>query len=237
MANAKATWLSNEAKKAMALVDQIKKSSGRKAIHDFRVCIKKIRAVVSSADQSADFKNHYPALNKIFKKTGRLRDLQIIHSRLAALPSWLHAPVANQLIRAQQGKRKQLILNWLQHSEQAQQVKKELQDIIDLKDQQKKTRRQHAALSPNESEWHEIRKQIKTEMYQQDAHARPAAPETKMHRQLDEMQQALGNWHDWMITRQWLEEQRKRIPAGEFWLLHQQSSAAMHKAADLCRTE
>ena len=237
MANAKATWLSREAKKAKVLVDQIKGSSRRKAIHDFRVCIKKIRAVVSNADQPDDFKKHYPALTKIFRKTGRLRDLQIIHSRLATLPSWLHAPVANQLIRAQHKDRKNAILDWLQHTEQAEGVMIELQEIIDFKNHGKKAIRKHAALTQNESEWHEVRKQIKTEMYQQDANARPMAPETRMHRQLDEMQKALGNWHDWEITRKWLETQKPLLPAGEFWLLYQQSSAALHKAADLCRTE
>jgi CHAD domain-containing protein len=63
------------------------------------------------------------------------------------------------------------------------------------------------------------------------------APETSKHKQLDEMQKALGHWHDWAITRQWLQEQKELLPDGEFWLLYQQSSAALHKAADLCRTE
>jgi CHAD domain-containing protein len=237
MANAKATWLSKEAKKAKVLANQIKRFSRRKAIHDFRVCIKKIRAIVSNTEQPDDFKKHYPTLTKIFRKTGRLRDLQIIHSRLASLPSWLHAPVANRLIRDHQGKRKKAILEWLQQTERTEQMMNELQTIINLKNNRKKARKKHVALTQNESEWHEVRKQIKTEMYQQDANARPMAPVTRMHKQLDEMQKALGNWHDWVITREWLEEQKPWLPDGEFWLLYQQSSAALHKAADLCRTE
>jgi CHAD domain-containing protein len=237
MANAKATWLSKEAKKAKVLANQIKRFSRRKAIHDFRVCIKKIRAVVSNIDQPDDFKQFYPALTKLFRKTGMLRDLQIIHSRMATLPSWFHSPVANRLIRAQQKERRNAILNWLQHAEKAEKLMKELQDIIDFKNHAKKAIRKHSILTQNESEWHEVRKQIKTEMYQQDANAKPLAAETKIHKQLDEMQKALGNWHDWEITRKWVETQKPLLPAGEFWLLYQQSSAALQKAANLCRTE
>jgi hypothetical protein len=34
-----------------------------------------------------------------------------------------------------------------------------------------------------------------------------------------------------------VETQKPLLPAGEFWLLYQQSSAALQKAANLCRTE
>lgn len=225
------TWIMTETARLEALLNQLTVRLKRSAVHDFRVTVKKLKAVLTATLSQHEYEGALPHLVQLNQWLGRYRDLQVIGTLLSSLPAWAAAPEARSLWQEKLAARKKKLRQSLSHPESLKAIMDEIRFIQNIPLPALHAR--HMASQPPQQEtvWHDTRKAVKDQLYRNEAsHSRGAAfREEQVH--LYKVQHLIGHWHDWQIACLWIRKHRHQLPAGAYWPLLQQADMQLRRAA------
>ncbi len=197
-------------------IKSYEKNENSKYLHQIRVNIKKIKAILLFAGYVFDKKYQINKIKKLFHKAGEIRELQINIRLLKTLPN---KPIENITILEKRNKiiEKKFIeniskyINRLKNYHTKIQLPTKLLNQKDIKNYFKKQleKASKEILSRDRLKMHQLRKRFKKIMYLYNA-----LPE-KYHKTfelnidyIDELQNETGKWHDTFSTIKFLSGQR-----------------------------
>jgi CHAD domain-containing protein len=217
MTKAMERWWLIQQELAKELAGKLVPQASDKVIHDFRVCVKKLRALAYPNEINNRFKKQCPHLKQCYRLTGHLRNVQMMQQKLACLGAWQINGFAEKQLNQLHQQHKKKLQHWLNKK----QVHALLQEINTLHPDQ------HVEISANmavpepgllPSLWHQCRKQCKKLLYQGQA-----TNNSKNRKSLQLLQEVIGEWHDWECCMQWLRHQKGGKLDATLYLLLQQS--------------
>ena len=216
MSKAVLPWWDKQKIKAIALAARMREESSDTCIHDFRVVIKKMRALAFAGPQGKEQKKLFPNLKQVYTLSGNLRNAQVLQQKLALLPAWHNKiGIAKKLDSAIEKKRKAL-QKWLTVKHLGL-LKQELVTMVPVLIEVNKARGKVITPGPAVGQWHECRKLTKKLLYQLQALGRSGEWQV-----LQWLQEALGEWHDWQVCESLLREHKPSRPRADYFLLLQQ---------------
>ena len=192
-------------------IRHFRKKPGEKALHDLRVVLKKIEALRALTVAVAGFDvslPRYKKWRKFFRKTGRIRDQQVMGAWLQenGYSAWAHAicPPADlerQMDAFRKQSRKYRLLVRKQTRKMAAKVKLLRRGEMETALQCRYQTLWVALVSASKSKdnWHQLRRDIKQSLFLHSLFPdtwNKAHPSWHPFKQLDLLQISLGNWHD-----------------------------------------
>ena len=207
-------------------------------LHEFRVELKKMRAVIFQMEQLAGNKKVRKAhreIRHIFHKAGHIRELQLESA-------WLHRHRKFNLLRLMEYDKDIKKADRSFHREVPEmihsfkKVKQRLEKIFPGVTQQKSdlyiTAKWQETLKAvlaveTESGWHETRKTIKQLLYARNWIPEAivlSAPVNRIFLQLDNLQSLIGQWHDLILLEKKLLSLKKKLK-GHAMLIREQQLA------------
>jgi CHAD domain-containing protein len=214
-------YIRKQQKDAVHQLEHFVQSSEAEAIHQLRVCMKKLRAVyrfLSVVHPSKKLtKSYKKKFRLLFAAAGAIREKQLMKQRLTHLNADVLIATSSSFTDADEGM-EQFKVHAAHHEEfissfthrlleLADKVKEDdlLRYCITLREQLF----QNMKLSAQDN-WHELRKQIKQLLY--SYHWMLPLQQIKLIRvqqmqALNRLQEAIGNWHDLIDFKQWLDEE------------------------------
>ncbi len=199
-----------QAKAAMRELEKYFHDPQVETLHQFRVEIKKIRAVLFHLEEMPEgksFKKIHQGVKKIFRKAGEIRELQLeiawlekhrkfnllrlmqYESKLRKLDKYFHRKIPFMLDTFKKVyKKTEHRLSMLTQQQTDQYISKKWQAVL------------HPLLSNiGEIHWHETRKGVKQLVYARHWISADTILQKKVisiFLSLDKLQNAIGNWHD-----------------------------------------
>jgi CHAD domain-containing protein len=227
-------WLNERRKSAYALLKASGKRSSQNKVYELRQDLKKIMAVYAwkKTRHDAEFEEAFPALQKLFKLAGKIRNADIVTKKVSTLPVAIHnGRVLGPLKKLD----KKQNIKW-KHFASDKAFAKSVDKELDLWFEFCNTHRTRPAkdrsaqlngLPCEKRNWHEYRKKIKRWIYGKEAHvaATNALSPAKM-LALSKLQQVIGDWHDWQDVLTMVEKLKKQLKAADYYLVKQQAEEA-----------
>lgn len=207
-------------------------------LHEFRVELKKMRAVIFQAEQlaySKKVKKAHRQIRHIFHKAGQIRELQLESA-------WLHRHRKFNLLRLMEYDKAIKKADRSFHMEVPEmlhafkKIREWLDKIFPEITQQKSERyiskkwqdTLQAVLDvKTETGWHETRKKIKQLLYARNWIPEGLilpAPVSRIFKVLDELQSLIGQWHDLILLENKLLSLKKKVK-GHAMLIREQQLA------------
>ena len=214
-----------------ALLDKLTVRLQRSVVHDFRVSVKKLKAVISASATTEEYNRTLPVLMELYQALGRSRDLQVIGSLLSTLPAWASSPEARLLWKQKLAARQKKLLQWLADPKHIQLLRAEIHTLQGMHLHLLHPRHMASPHPPQEAVWHDTRKEVKNQLYRNEASHVTGTAFQQEQKNLNTIQHLIGHWHDWQIACQWIRKHRHRLPASAYWPLVQQADMQRHKAA------
>jgi CHAD domain-containing protein len=210
-------YIKNQEEQVLGRLDDYVSASDPEALHQLRVSLKKLRAAMNffdAAEQNKKIKNLKKELRTVFRDGGAIRDMQVIDA-------WLHQHKFHQLSKHSKSLAQLPVFNTLfvqQHNKYRTTIKAAIKELLQMANGYKP----HAltkyafALKDNivtampgaeQEQWHELRKMIKQLLY--SYHWLPAKEQLQLMKKaeqmyFDELQEAIGKWHDIINIQNWL---------------------------------
>lgn len=206
----------------------LRQPADREMLHQFRVQIKKMKAVwlLHPIGNTIAFKTSFPIIDKLYHGAAGIRDRQMILSCLETLPDFDKYPELKKKSRASIKRKLKAFRDKLATRRSRFGILEENRLFREyfkvaasfLIRQNRKAFREEtfqklAEVSGNDpKELHKVRRVCKQLLFQCDAfHASNNGHQQRVSRAaLDKLQHNLGTWHDWWNTFDWLSKKQSK---------------------------
>lgn len=181
--------------------------------HALRVSIKKLKAIKKLEAQGGRINKNqlsFKPLQKLFKKAGKVRDVQLTLACLQGHPLTASLPAAIAFMELKSGRQKTIFFKSMRRQRKAiGRTIRGLQKKAERIKRKQISRRIHqqtnaaiailAEANKNPAQWHKLRKIVKSLGYLQQASHLPLQ-KTALTTQRDSITQILGEWHDGIVV-------------------------------------
>jgi CHAD domain-containing protein len=113
MTKAMERWWLIQQELAKELAGKLVPQASDKVIHDFRVCVKKLRALAYPNEINNRFKKQCPHLKQCYRLTGHLRNVQMMQQKLSSLGAWQINGFAEKQLNQLHQQHKKKLQHWL----------------------------------------------------------------------------------------------------------------------------
>jgi CHAD domain-containing protein len=222
-------YIRTHLREAVKLLRDYEENGREEDLHQFRVSLKKIRCALDCMQKIEDntkLKKVRYRVKRIFRQTGEVRDAQILlqwlkknrmpltiaynkpHQRLTELEMQLRKDIPTQLKKL---RRKQKVLLEVADNYAAEDIEACFFNL-------RKLFRQLLSAGVKVEQWHELRKLAKKIVY--SYHWLPPEQFNFLRRsteiqRLDELQAAIGLWHDEIVRKEWMGSQKNFLSGDE----------------------
>jgi CHAD domain-containing protein len=203
-------------------------------LHDTRVGIKRCKAIyelLNSGNKS--FSKAFPALQRLFKNAGEIRELQVVQKKLEDLPAMQNA---EWLLSALSHREDLLLTRFLHHkATRMQPLAQELEFLLQLVSKVATAQQQNKVVLalqniyrvlqlPYHQDLHLLRRQVKWIMYQCEASGwvSHSKARTVFLLGINRLQSLLGHWHDWQVALHQIPEHTRAKQPVTCMLIRQQ---------------